>query len=231
MQVPGLPGVYFRDMALELAGRSLSVFSASAVDLYAAAPVNSIPYWAVAWPAGLALARYLAARDLRGLRVLEVGCGVGVSGLGAAAAGAETLVTDNEVAALRVAMMNARRNRLAMRAVAADWRGFGVRPRFDLVIGSDVTYDGAAFPSLLNVLSDTLAAGGEVLVTDPGRITTEAFRQEAQSSGWHWSTEPLPREGSQAVFLHRLAPGPACQGVPPTDPLSRTMPQSSSRPA
>ena len=204
MQVPGLPGVFFRDASLELGGRPLRVYSASSVDVLSAKTAGAIPYWCVAWPASLGLARYLAAQALAGARVLEVGCGVGISGLGAAAAGADALVTDNEPAALRLAMMNARRNGIPLRAAVADWRAWPLRGRFDRVIGSDVTYEPAAFDALLAVLEQALVPDGEVLLTDPGRLTSTVFQQRAIEGGWSWQIETLPREGPQAVFLYRL---------------------------
>ena len=204
LPVPGLPGVFFRDLELCLGAHTLAVYSASAVDVLTAKGTAGIPYWPVAWPAGLALARYLAARDLAGQHVLEVGCGVGVSGLGAAAAGARVLVTDNEPAALRLSAMNARRNRMSLRAAAADWRVWPVRARFDLVVGSDVTYEPAAFDALLCVLAQSLFPDGEVLLTEPGRSTTEAFLARAVSAGWRCESSTLPREGPQEVRLHRL---------------------------
>jgi predicted nicotinamide N-methyase len=203
MQVPGLPGVFFRDLDLQLTGRELRVYAASAVDVLSARG-NELPYWPVAWPAGLALARYLAAQNLNGLSVLEVGCGVGISGLGAALAGANVLVTDNVPQALRLAAMNARRNRIPVRAAAADWRAWPLRSRFHRIVGSDVTYEPAAFDALLAVLGQSLLPGGEVLLTDPGRIMTSAFQKSAVEAGWTWEMETLPREGPQAVFLYHL---------------------------
>jgi predicted nicotinamide N-methyase len=204
LPVPGLPGVYFRDMAFPLPQGRLRVLSASSVDVLSVAEPGSIPYWAIAWPAGLGLARFLAAQPLAGKRVLEIGCGVAVSGLGAALAGADVLVTDNEPPALRLALMNARRNHLSLRAAAADWRAWPLRERFDVVVGSDVTYEPAACEALLAVLEASLRPEGEALLTDPGRLTTCAFQQHAQAAGWSWKTEPLGREGNQAVFLHRV---------------------------
>ena len=204
MQVPGLPGIFFRDLELSLGEKILRLYGASAVDVLGVRG-RALPYWPVAWPAGLGLARYLAGQSLVGARVLEVGSGVGVSGLGAALAGAQVLVTDNEPAALRLAAMNARRNGLPLRAAAADWRAWPLRARFDLVIGSDVTYEPAAFEALLEVLELSVRPGGEVLLTDPGRLMTSGFQKRAIESHWSWRTTPLPHEGPQAVFLHHLA--------------------------
>ena len=37
-----------------------------------------MPYWAELWPSGVFLAAAVGERDLRGTRVLELGCGLGV---------------------------------------------------------------------------------------------------------------------------------------------------------
>src|SRR5262249_19814352 len=47
-----------------------------------------LPYWAELWPSGLALARHVATCEVRGLRVLELGCGLGLPALAAAHGGA-----------------------------------------------------------------------------------------------------------------------------------------------
>src|SRR5215470_3089340 len=47
-----------------------------------------LPYWAELWPSGLALAQHVAMRDLQGMRVLELGCGLGLPALAAALRGA-----------------------------------------------------------------------------------------------------------------------------------------------
>src|SRR5918999_327995 len=52
------------------------------------------PYWAILWRSGVALAEELDGEDLRGRRVLELGCGLAVPSLAAARAGASVLAID-----------------------------------------------------------------------------------------------------------------------------------------
>ena len=68
-----------------------------------------LPYWAELWPSGVALARRLAVRSLRGARVLELGCGLGLPSLAAALAGGRVLATDWSPQAIELLEDNAER--------------------------------------------------------------------------------------------------------------------------
>jgi predicted nicotinamide N-methyase len=97
-----------------------------------------LPYWAELWPASTALAAALP--EVTGLRVVELGCGLGVPSLVAAARGAEVTATDWAPDAIDLLRENAERNRLELRAEVRDWR----EPwdeRFDLVLAADVLYE------------------------------------------------------------------------------------------
>ena len=69
-----------------------------------------LPYWAELWPSGVALARRVAARALKGARVLELGCGLGLPSLAAALAGGRVLATDWSPQAIELLRDNAERN-------------------------------------------------------------------------------------------------------------------------
>src|SRR6476661_8645367 len=73
-----------------------------------------LPYWAELWPSALALADVVASRDVRGLDVLELGCGLGVPSLVAARGGARVLATDWAEDALALLRANAARNGVAL---------------------------------------------------------------------------------------------------------------------
>ena len=53
-----------------------------------------IPYWADCWPSARVLAEHIAGSCGGGRRMLELGCGVGLVSLAAAAAGFDVLATD-----------------------------------------------------------------------------------------------------------------------------------------
>jgi predicted nicotinamide N-methyase len=97
-----------------------------------------LPYWAELWPAAIALAEALP--DVAGLRVVELGCGLGVTSLVAAAKGADVTATDWSEDAISLLRGNASRNGLALRAEARDWREPWAE-RFDLALAADVLYE------------------------------------------------------------------------------------------
>src|SRR4051812_19147052 len=53
-----------------------------------------LPYWAELWASGTALARAASERDVTGLRIVELGCGLALPAFAAAAGGAHVLATD-----------------------------------------------------------------------------------------------------------------------------------------
>jgi predicted nicotinamide N-methyase len=95
-----------------------------------------LPYWAELWPAATALAAALPAQ-LGGVRVVELGCGLGVPSLVAAARGAEVTATDWAEDAIELLRENAAQNGLELRAELRDWRE-AWDERFDLAIAADV---------------------------------------------------------------------------------------------
>jgi predicted nicotinamide N-methyase len=97
-----------------------------------------LPYWAELWPAATVLAESLP--ELSGQRVVELGCGLGVTSLVAAATGADVTATDWSPDAIELLRSNAARNLLSVRAEVRDWRVTWAE-RFDLALAADVLYE------------------------------------------------------------------------------------------
>jgi predicted nicotinamide N-methyase len=97
-----------------------------------------LPYWAELWPAATALAAALP--EVAGLRVVELGCGLGLPSLVAAAQGANVTASDWAVDAVELLRANAARNGLELRAEVRDWRE-PWHERFDLALAADVLYE------------------------------------------------------------------------------------------
>jgi predicted nicotinamide N-methyase len=160
------------------------------------APV--VPYWSVLWRSGVALGRDVSRRRLDGLRVVELGCGMGVPSLAASRSGAAVLATDTSVEAIALLARNARRNGLAVETARVDWR----RPRtllrrapFDLALAADVLYEPASVAPLLALLP---RLAPRALLADPGRPASETFLTEARR---RW---PVATRASGVVGIHAI---------------------------
>jgi predicted nicotinamide N-methyase len=134
-----------------------------------------LPYWAELWPSGLALARMVRRRALDDLRVLELGCGLGLPSIVAALGGARVLATDWSPEALEVAAANAARNGADVETELVSWadaeRLAGSGP-WDLVLGADLLYEQRNVDQLLALLP---RLGAEVLLAEPGRPPAARF--------------------------------------------------------
>ncbi len=136
------------------------------------AELPAVPYWADLWPSALVLAEELAARDLTGVRLVELGCGLGLGAIVAAQSGADAVATDHDRDAVAFARDNGRRvlgRRLAtMRADFANLPDALLdQAPFDLVIAADVLYAEGSVASLADALDRLVRPGGEALVAYP----------------------------------------------------------------
>jgi predicted nicotinamide N-methyase len=128
-----------------------------------------MPYWAELWPAGLALAHALPER-LDGVRVVELGCGLGVPSLVAAARGAQVTAIDWAADAIELLRENAVRNGVELDARRTDWRSFD--GAFDLALAADVLYEARNVEPLVELL---LRLAPEALVALAGRPCEREF--------------------------------------------------------
>jgi len=162
-----------------------------------------LPYWAELWPSGQALARRVSARSLRGARVLELGCGLGLPSLAAALAGGRVLATDWSPDAIGLLEANAARNGARLEIARAAWEAPGAlveRAPWDLVLAADVLYERRNVPVLLDLLP---RLGAEVWLADPGRPAAPEFLAGA-AAAFEVASAPDLRRG--LVIHHTLRP-------------------------
>lgn len=164
-----------------------------------------MPYWADLWPSAVLLARTLASRALRGARVLELGCGLGLPSLAAALAGGRVVASDWAPDALEAVALNAERNELSVDTVLSDWRepdALLARGPFDLVIAADVLYERRSVTPLTEVVQ---VLDCEAWLADPGRPPAAQFVSDLQLAGF--SASILAATERPPVTVHRLEPG------------------------
>lgn len=182
-------------------------------------PVKQMPYWARIWASGVALADAALARQeqLSGQRVLEMGCGLGVTATAAIQAGANLTVADYSEMPLTFCRYNALSNAGdGPRSLRVNWRtpdrlswtrataGGG----WPIILAADVLYESRDIAPLLELVDKLLAPDGVLWLAEPGRATAQRFLTVAAAAGWQGESEyhtgPWPDQSDTRVGIHFL---------------------------
>lgn len=159
------------------------------------------------WPASRVLAQAMNGFAVAGKRVLELGCGLGLSSLVLQRRGADILASDHHPLAEGFLRHNAALNGLDMPAFL-DMPWAVVQPglgRFDLLIGSDVLYERDHVALLAALVRRHAQASAEVVVADPGRGERARFTAALAKQGFEVSEEAAPfSDGDVAPYRGRL---------------------------
>jgi predicted nicotinamide N-methyase len=136
------------------------------------------PYWALVWIGARAIAARIAAgRDCDAARtsVLDLGCGLGLSGLAAALRGAAVLFADYSDEALAFVAASLEHHGIGSCATArCDFTRDRLQERFDTILAADVVYDPHSYAGLVEFLDVHLAPAGTLMLT-------ESLRADAQN--------------------------------------------------
>jgi len=128
------------------------------------------PFWAVAWPGGQALARYLLDHPalVAGRTVLDVGSGSGLVAIAAARAGAAaTLASETDPLARAAIEVNSAANAVDKPGCLDDVSD--TTPAVDVVVAGDVWYERELAEAMIAFFDRAAAAGALVLAGDIGR--------------------------------------------------------------
>lgn len=159
------------------------------------------------WPASQALARAVNEADIRGRRILEIGCGLGLSSLVLQRRGADITASDYHPLAESFLDYNAALNQLPPVAYHdLPWElpapDLG---QFDLIIGSDILYERDHAEILARLIQRHTLPRAEVLITCPGRGYRGRFSRALQAQGYVLTEKPRPFEEDETPpFRGRL---------------------------
>jgi predicted nicotinamide N-methyase len=162
------------------------VHSAFAEDEY-------MPYWTDLWPASRMLAKAILREPWTpGSDALELGCGLGLPGVAALAAGLRVVFSDYDATALDYAAASAQVNGFdQFRTLQMDWRYPPPDLRFPIVLASDLVYELRNVEPLVGIIKHVLAPDGICLMTDQDRIASQALRERLVAEGFTFITEAV----------------------------------------
>jgi len=156
-------------------------------------PEQNLPYWSEIWPSGVALADAISAdpSPVVGRRVLELGCGIGITAIAALRAGCELVVSDYADGALRLCQLNCLINTSSEpQRIQFNWRDPSLEfirlagDGFPVVLAADVLYERRDIAPLLELLARIVAPGGTLWLAEPGRHVARQFVERAVAEGW-----------------------------------------------
>lgn len=165
------------------------------------------PIFGVLWPSGVVLAEAASQLPILGRRILEVGCGLGLSSLVLRKRGADITATDRHPLAGEFLDRNASLNGLSpIPFMLAQWAGpdpgLGT---FDLIIGADVLYEAGHVGLLAGFIAEHAKPCAEILIADPGRGHGNALNRAMQAQGYLCSQRRSAfASGERAPFRGRL---------------------------
>ncbi|XP_078273590.1 electron transfer flavoprotein beta subunit lysine methyltransferase [Rhinoraja longicauda] len=131
------------------------------------------PYWAIYWPGGQALSRYILDNPAvtRGKKVLDLGSGCGASAIAAFMSGAtDVLANDIDPLAAIAIGINCELNKIPPLRVTTENLIGKIEEKYDVILLGDMFYDEELATDLHIWLTKYKRLHGpEILIGDPGR--------------------------------------------------------------
>ncbi|SCA57765.1 putative Methyltransferase-16 [Candidatus Terasakiella magnetica] len=149
-------------------------------------PSSTWSLFGVVWASGEFLAHMMSDYDIQGLRILEVGCGIGIASLVLNERTAEITATDYHPEAGSYLAKNVELNNgRDIPFVQTDWLELKDElGKFDLIIGSDLLYE----PDHAELLSGFINRHAEerckIIIVDPARGHSTNFSKKMADLGF-----------------------------------------------
>lgn len=159
------------------------------------------------WPASQVLAEAMKYIDLKGRRVLELGCGLGLPSLVLQYRGADITASDHHPLSEEFLNYNTALNNLPIIPyIDLPWSDLNPeQERFDLIIGSDLLYEPNHAELLAAVIGELANPTAKVLISCPGRGYRNRFSRFMQDLGFDLDEQRVPFSmGEKPPYKGRL---------------------------
>ncbi len=169
------------------------------------------PYWALVWIGARSIAaQMLATPPAPEMRVLDLGCGLGLSGIAAAIGGAHVTFADYVPQALEFVRASAGYHSLPPERFSTrtlDFTKDDPPERYDVVLAADVVYEPGAYEPLVDFLCKALAPRGTLWLTETLRADARRVLEALCARGLLLETVAswVIEDGRpERTWLHRL---------------------------
>lgn len=164
------------------------------------------PLFGSLWPAAEGLATYLVQKNwpLRGQRVLEIGCGLGLPSLLCARLGAQVETMDHHPGVASLLARNCQRNQLkALTFHLTSFQNTSARlGTYDLIIGSDILYEPDLYPLLEDFIQRHAAQNCRIIIADPGRYAVSRFGKSLKDQGQYQQEKLMISSHELPIDIH-----------------------------
>ncbi|MCP3922114.1 MAG: methyltransferase domain-containing protein [Desulfobacterales bacterium] len=167
----------------------------------------SWPLFGVVWESSEVLAHLMFDYEIAGKRILEVGCGIGLSSLVLNHRLADITATDIHPEAGRFLVENVLLNKgKAIPFTRTNWKDKSTDlGKFDLIIGSDLLYEGDHVDLLSDFIDNHTNQKCEVILVDPGRGYHGRFSKKMISLGYsHSQSKPINADYLKKPFKGQI---------------------------
>lgn len=151
------------------------------------------PLFGIVWDSSRVLAHLLSDFNILGKRILEVGCGIGLTSLLLNHRLADITATDYHPEAGKFLLENIRLNKgKDIPFIRTGWEDKESNlGKFDLIIGSDLLYERNHADLLSGFINQHANLACEIIVVDPGRGNHAPFSKKMVSLGYsHTQSKP-----------------------------------------
>lgn len=171
--------------------------------------VSEFPFWVKLWDSAMILAYVLhSLPDSKGVKLLELGAGLGAPGLAAAANGFDVVLSDYEDIILDFQRVSAAASKLDnVQSMLIDWFKPPELGLFDVLAGAEIVYKEEFFQPLLTVFGQYLQPDGVIYLAHDARRKNLMKFLDLAASDYEigGKTERIRRDGTEiTIVINRL---------------------------